>query len=172
MRCPRNVPYIVDNLWEWKRPGDFPSRRFSAFASPQQCLAKEEGPEGGTVFLVIFKNRVKLCQLTGTKDSKYHRDINLLNKLMSSIIEQLSIKEKTSYEKELKRLWTPCLTKTDIDKLFKKIEILKEIRDEIYHTITYWDDAVLIRDVNNIPDEKGEIFFEAVDGYYLRNLEV
>lgn len=172
MRCPRNVPYIVDNLWEWKRPAAFPNRRFSAFASPRQCLAKEEGPVGGTVFFVIFKNRVKLCQLTGTKDSKYHRDINLLNKLMSSIIEQLSLKEKTSYEKELKRLWTPCLTKTDIDKLFKKIEILKAIRDEIYNAITYWDDAILIRDVNNIPDEKGEIFFEAVDGYYLRNLEV
>ncbi|HLP61408.1 MAG TPA: hypothetical protein VK186_21380 [Candidatus Deferrimicrobium sp.] len=171
MRRPHNVPYIVDNLWEWKRPGDFPSRRFSAFASPQQYLAKEDGPEGGTVFLVKFKNRVKVCQLTGTKDSKYHRDIGLFNKLMPSIVEQLSIKEKIVYEKELEILSTPCLTKNDIDALFEKFEILKELRDEIYTAITYWDDVKLIKDVNNILDEKGEIFFQAVDGYYLRSLE-
>jgi hypothetical protein len=33
-RPPGNIPYIVDNLWEWMRPDSFPCRRHSVFASP------------------------------------------------------------------------------------------------------------------------------------------
>lgn len=33
-RVPNNVPHIIDNLWEMFRTEEFPSRRFSAYASP------------------------------------------------------------------------------------------------------------------------------------------
>lgn len=36
VRPPGNIPYVVVNLWEWKRPLAFPNRRFSAFDSPLQ----------------------------------------------------------------------------------------------------------------------------------------
>ena len=62
MRPPGNVPYIVDNLWEWKRPKGYPNRRYSVFASPKPSLASASGPEGGTVYRVEFEGKYKLCQ--------------------------------------------------------------------------------------------------------------
>ena len=38
-RPPGNVPYYVDNIWEWLRPEGAPSRRKAAFASPTPELA-------------------------------------------------------------------------------------------------------------------------------------
>jgi hypothetical protein len=40
-RPPSNVPYIVDNLWEWKRPEGYPNRRYSVFCSPSPEIARE-----------------------------------------------------------------------------------------------------------------------------------
>lgn len=168
MRPPRNVPYIVDNLWEWKRPMQYPSRRFSTFASPQQHLCKKSGPTGGTVFIVEFKGGFKLCQLISWEDSKFHRECQSLINLLQDKIKQNSYKKKRPYRDVLKKLWTPCLTKEEINELFEKVEILRDIRDEIYNAINYWKDVRLIRNVNHIPDKVGELFFETIDGYYLR----
>lgn len=49
MRPPGNVPYVVDNLWEWKRPERCADRRRSAFGSPRADLARKSGPEDGIV---------------------------------------------------------------------------------------------------------------------------
>jgi len=68
-------------------------------------------------------------------------------------------------------LWIPCLTKNDMNKLFGSNEKLREIRDEIYNAITYWNDVVLIKNGENLPDPEGEIVFEALDGYYLNDQE-
>lgn len=38
-RTPGNVPYLVDNLWEYLRSENFPSRRHAVYASPTPELA-------------------------------------------------------------------------------------------------------------------------------------
>jgi hypothetical protein len=78
MRPPENVPYIVDNLWECKRPEAFPNRRFSVFASPQPQLALESDPENGTVFKVELQGQLKLYQVTKYRDAKLHLDYKKL----------------------------------------------------------------------------------------------
>jgi len=40
----------------------------------------------------------------------------------------------------------------------------------MWNTITYWNDVVLVKGNGLLPDLRGEVFFEAVDGYYLREL--
>ena len=65
IRPPGNVPYVVDNLWEWKRPKNYPSRRFSVYAAPKESNAKKSGPDDGTVYRVEFKGKYKLCQVQG-----------------------------------------------------------------------------------------------------------
>jgi hypothetical protein len=63
MRPPGNVPYVVDNLWEWKRPKGYPNRRCSVFANPDPETAGKSGAAGGTVFRVEFEGEFNLCQL-------------------------------------------------------------------------------------------------------------
>ena len=63
MRPPKNIPYLVDNLWEWKRPKEYPCRRFSVFASPSEEIALKSGKAGGTVFRVEFNGKYRICQV-------------------------------------------------------------------------------------------------------------
>lgn len=170
MRPPGNVPYIVDNLWEWKRPKNYPNRRRSVFASPTSELALKAA-NGGTVYTVGFKGKYNLCQVKGYWDSKKHPDCKKLRNLLFDIFGQDWIDSDIKVKEDFGKLWIPCLTKNDMNKLFGSNEKLREIRDEIYNAITYWNDVVLIKNGENLPDPEGEIVFEAVDGYYLNDQE-
>jgi hypothetical protein len=55
--------------------------------------------------------------------------------------------------------------------LFEVNYELRKIREKMYNSINYWDDVVLVKDGNPIPDGKGELFFEPLDGYLLRRIE-
>ena len=168
MRPPGNVPYVVDNLWEWKRPKNYPNRRRSVFASPTPALAME-AVGGGMVYSVEFKGKYKICQVKGYWDSKKHPDCKKLRKLLFRIFGQDWIDGKLKNKEDFGRLWIPCLTKKDMNYLFGSNEKLKEVRDEIYNAITYWKDVALIKNGLDLPDSEGELFFEAEDGYYLKS---
>lgn len=173
MRPPGNIPYVVDNLWEWKRPDHYPNRRYSAFASPTKELALSSTGENKIAYRVSLLGNYKLCQLIGNKDfknnedSKYHKDCSKIRGLLFSKLGQPWFDSDLYVKSDIGRLWMPCLRKDEVDTLFEKTDVLRRIRQEIYDAITYWDDVVLIRKGEPIPDKKGEIFFEAVDGYLL-----
>jgi len=182
MRPPGHVPYVVDNLWEWKRPDGYPNRRFSVFASPQEALAREAGSCEGTVYRVHLNGRYRLCQLQRYKDSKDHPECSSLKKLLLELIGQDWIDNRQTGregtpgnlfipKEEAGRLWIPCLTKNEVEQLFAEVAMLQRIREEIDHAITYWDNIVLVNPGDPIPDKEGELFFEAEDGYYLRNID-
>ena len=170
MRPPGYVPYVVDNLWEWKRPKNYPNRRRSVFASPTPELAIEI-VEGGTAYTVKLNGRYKLCQVKGCSDSKNHPDCKKLKKLLPELYKnhfnQDWINSELSEKENFGKLWIPCLTKDEMNYLFGSNEKLREIRDEIYNAITYWNDVALIKNGSDLPDPEGELFFEAENGYYL-----
>ena len=120
MRPPGNVPFVVDNLWEWKRPKGFPNRRFSVYASPQANLAKESGHDQGSVFRVGLEGRYKLCQVIGINDSKYHPDCKNLRKLLFKLFGQEWIDGKLADKEGFGKLWIPCLTKKEIYSIFSR----------------------------------------------------
>ena len=173
MRPPGNVPYVVDNLWEWKRPDHYPNRRYSAFASPKKEKALTSAGENSIAYRVSLLGNYKLCQLIGNKDftnnedSKFHPDCINLRKLLLSKLDQPWIDNDLHAKSDVGRLWIPCLRKEEVDTLFEKLDMLRKIRQEIFDSITYWDDVVLISQEEPIPDKTGEIFFEAFDGYRL-----
>ena len=137
LRPPGNVPYVVDNLWEWKRPDNYPCRRIAVFANQQMELAKESGPDDGTVYRVEFKGRFKLCVVKGYKDSKHHPECKKLKKALFS--SDFLGKDWLNHEQEkneIGRLWIPCMTKTEINDLFKTNNRLNKLRDKIYDVIT------------------------------------
>lgn len=82
MRPPGNVPYFVDNIWEWLHPKDMPTRRLAAFASPAADVAANA--IGGSlddvyhVELLDAQSALQLVQSKNPRDAKYHADIKNL----------------------------------------------------------------------------------------------
>ena len=174
MRVPGNVPYVVDNLWEWKRPKEYACRRFSAYASPTPKLALKAAG-GGTAYAVELKGSYKLCQLRGIEDSRYHFDCKKLKKRLLTLLKEETKKDWISLplkeKKEIGNLWIPCLTKKDIEELFNNNKILNQIKNKIFDAIEYWNHVVLIKDDPSDIDSKGELFFQANDGYLLHSIK-
>ncbi len=168
LRPPANVPYLVDNLWEWLRPPQFPSRRSSVFASPRPDLAQRSGPQGGKVWRVSFPGRFTLCQVRGFRDSKDHPECKSLPKLLLKELGKTWTGLPLSQKRPAGQLWIPCLSKLEVDQLFGELPELQRIRERIVEAIDYWNQAVLIEDPVELPDAEGEVFFTAEDGYYLQ----
>ena len=55
--------------------------------------------------------------------------------------------------------------------LFGANEQLRKLRDEVYNSIEYWDNIISIKNGKPIPDQKGELFFEPLDGYSLSEID-
>lgn len=172
MRAPSNVPYIVDNLWEWARPDGYPCRRHASYASPTPKLALESGPGGGKAYQVRFLGQISIAQVKGCSDSKEHPDCKKLKKvtihLLRQQIDDWWLDWDIGIKQQLGQLWMPCLRKSEMDYLFAHVPELNKIHRELRSYITYWNDIEIINpNQGGFPDKDGEIFFEARDGYQL-----
>ena len=176
MRPPVNVPYIVDNLWEWKRPDEYPNRRYSVFASPDERQSLESARGPSVSYRVELIGNFKICQLLenhslqDSQDSKNHPDCKRLSSLLINELGQSWVDSDVNEKTAAGRLWIPCLTKEAVENLFLSVETLSRIRDNIYDAISYWNDVVVVKADEPLPSKKGEVFFEPFDGYYLRKL--
>jgi hypothetical protein len=170
MRPPASVPYVVDNLWEWKRPANFPSRRFSVFASPNPKLALENGPPGGLACRISFLGRFTLCQLQGWRDSKIHPECRSLPKLLLRELGREWASTPLSQKQAVGRLWMPCLAAAEVEGLFTEVDELRRLRAKLEGAIHYWDSVVLVDDPVGLPSAEGELFFTAEEGYVLEEL--
>lgn len=56
-----------------------------------------------------------------------------------------------------------------MEQIFQEDDLLRSIRDEIFHAVRYWDDVCLIQPGETVPDPQGEICFEAFDGVKVTN---
>jgi hypothetical protein len=175
-RPPGNVPYIVDNLWEWVRPEGYPNRRYSAYASPTKELAIKAAGDGSYAYQVNFQGRFLLCQVKGYEDSKYHPECRELRR---AIFQKIGpewpgdpLRRKVGLEGcgGTGKLFIPCLTKEEVEQIFQDNDLLRALKDDIRQSIKYWESIQLINPGEELPDPVGEIFFQAFDGYYLREL--
>lgn len=172
MRPPRNVPYLVDNLWEWVRPESYPCRRTSVFASLTKELAFKSGPKGGMAFEIEFNGQPVIAQLKGFTDSKYHPECKSLKKLLINLLRKESNEWWPDWDLKKKsqvcQLWFPCLRRQEVEELFENVPLLQVIKKEVQTNVTYWNNVELV-DIEDprLPDHEGEIFFEARDGYRL-----
>lgn len=160
-RTPSNVPYLVDNIWEWLRPTHFPSRRFSAYASPTPELALENASAVGSnkdAYIVCEVNfnssEVKLAHII-VKDAKYHQDIS---KIMRHVITSLgkdfsnmSIKEKTQHSP----LFMPGVSKEEMDQYFNSSKEASKLGQELKGLSLFWNEAL-----TSPQNHDGELFFE------------
>ena len=148
MRPPGNVPYVIDNLWEWKRPDGYPNRRYSAFASPTIKLARKSAKEGSLPYKVEFKGRCALGQLMGWEDSKYHPECTKLKSTFLDKIGKNWVNYSMQEKAEVGKLFMPCLTKEEVNYLFETVETLKNIH--FYNNVSYLVDKILLNFSNDI----------------------
>ena len=171
LRLPSNVPYVTDNLWEWKRPGHMPSRRRVVFASPEPGLAKSSGTANEGVICVVEARNAIIAQLP-VSDAKDHRDVTL--RIHSLLVKELGPDwpGKSMAEKSPEAmLWCPGLTAQEVEQVFSASSTLSKVRDQIWESIRLWDDVRLVDEDAPWPFPQGEIFFEA-DAWTLRKLPV
>lgn len=171
-RLPGYIPYFVDNIWEWLRPLEFPSRRFSAFASPTAQLAAEAvNCSLEHVYCVEMTSFGKACQIINAPDpidAKLHPDVNRIKSVISKSLPRDWFDRSLAERLNLAALFLPCASRDEIDNLMSGATPFDI--DEIRGAVTLWGDVKLFdpsrTDLKLHP--RGEIFFEG--SYRLRPL--
>jgi hypothetical protein len=161
-RAPGNVPYFVDNIWEWLRPDHMPSRRRASFASPEPELAALGA--GGSVadaYQVELLDRQPAVQIVRDprpEDARFHSDVARLKTLV--LRQQL---EKSWYDLPATErlaeatLFLPCATASEIEEAIRTSQFLNA--SEIQASSTFWSDVDLFAADEKPPHPRGEIFF-------------
>lgn len=160
-RPPGNVPYVVDNLWEWKRPEGFPNRRHSLFASPKPELARKYSQYGdnGVIYAVEPLGECLLAQIK-EEDARYHKDCRNLTKSLIRLLGKGWADKLVEEKDPIAALWVPCLEKQEVEGLLK-IEPLASIREELWDSITFWETAKIFALGKPLPFGEGEIMMES-----------
>ncbi len=173
-RMPSNIPYVVDNIWEWLRPEEFPSRRFAAYASPTPALALANASAVGNnpklyqVCEVILNTPdIKIAHIP-LKDAREHREISEIMRHVASRMgkdfSNMNIKEKAQHA----ALYMPSVSKEELELYFLSSPSAQKLGEELKEMSTFWKEASLIPRSHN-----GELFFEVSGNisYKLRPIE-
>lgn len=174
-RIPSNVPFVVDNLWEYLRPGHLPSRRHAVYASPSPELtvagASADGPLKDSYLvceLEFFRendNRTpsaeplyRVVQLT-VPDAREHPDVFLLKKLalakLGAEFADLPLAEKLSAA----ALFLPGASPEDLALAAQTNPAVRAILKAANELSTFWTDAH-----EPSTGQTGEVFFELLPG--------
>lgn len=173
-RIPSNVPFVVDNLWEFLRPDHLPSRRHAIYASPTPELAlagaSADGPlkEGYLVCeLEFFQERdnstrseplYRVVQLA-VPDAREHPDVFLLKKLalakLGAEFADLPLSEKLGAS----ALFLPGTTPEDLKEAAQANPAVRAILSAATELSTFWTD---VREPSE--GKSGEMFFELLPG--------
>lgn len=171
-RAPSNIPFYVDNIWEWLRPVGFPSRRHSAFAAPtKQLAAKAINCSIDNVYEVELARDAIACQIVRSEnpeDAKFHPDLKRLRELVIGRLPSSWFQSDLTERFKIGALFLPCCPPEQVDTLMRDCKILKQ--DEIRRATTIWKDVEIISpmELTSNMHESGEIFFEG--GYRLKKI--
>ena len=172
-RVPGNVPYVVDNLWEWLRPKEFPSRRMAAYASPSPelalaCAAKTATPRSDfVVTTVTFPGQVKIAQLH-QKDARDHPDLKELPRVILEFLGNNWVSQAYRSRLDIAPLFLPVISADEVEETMNRIPGGDELRETIEIGSRFWKDTrLLTASGEHLDFPEGEIFFEAIDGYCL-----
>lgn len=163
-RAPGNVPFLVDNVWEWLRPASFPSRRFSAFAAPSvDGAATSAGCNINQVYRVELLDGQPACQLINgerPEDARYHADIDSLKRLIIRALPREWYQRPPAERGIEAVLFLPCATREDIDMVMQKSTLIDA--DSIRNSCSFWRDVALLKGAAKLQEmhHSGEIFFE------------
>lgn len=159
-RLPSNIPYMVDNLWEFTRPPERPSRRHAVYASPSPELALRYAVAGGAARAgyiaceMKFRQDPAFMQLS-VEDAKLHADILALQQFVN---RQLGSWSALALEckRELAPLFLPGVTRAELLDAMAGSAMLASLVQESAALVSFWWPDGAVR-------ETGELFFEIDD---------
>lgn len=170
-RVPSNVPYVVDNLWEWLRPLGMPSRRHAIYASPtpEMALANasaplDEGEQYIACRVIVDPSQVKIAQLS-VRDACEHPDIREIARWVSrngNVFTGLGGTEK----QQVAPLFMPGLRREELEDLLHKDSLVAELCCYMRQASTFWK-----AELKPVADSDGELFFELIDQLVTYRLE-
>lgn len=168
-RLPSNVPYVVDNLWEYLRSESNPSRRHAVYASPTPSLALQNASSGSAsrddyvvCEVIVDVSQVRIAHL-GVTDARYHDDIRVISQFVSKNSMRLMEEAKDPALKfRNAAIFAPGVG-SDLNSLCLDDRIVGSFADELLNyaerNSTFWNDA------SSCPgDHDGELFFELLHG--------
>lgn len=158
MRLPANVPYIVDNLWEYLRPAHMPCRRHAVYVSPSpelaiECAARPGERSNYTAYEVEISGSYKITQLD-VEDARYHPDVSAVLRLVRQ--EQATWHALPwSIQLCLGMLFTPGSTKGMWERVAREDATASRFMELMRNESTFWTTAHRARVANSV-----EHFFE------------
>ena len=158
MRLPVNVPYVVDNLWEWFRPASMPCRRHAVYASPTAGLALQNAATSQkraeySAYLVDISGEYVVAQLP-QKDAREHPDIRRIQQLMQERQPRWAAMPWEARHR-MSMLFAPGCTKEDFERLIAEDAAAASFVSDATALSTFWSDASAKFQCN-----EGELFFE------------
>lgn len=168
-RAPGNVPYLIDNLWEWMRPERMPNRRHAVFASPTANLAMEGAgaPAGNetNVGIVEFVGVANVAQVS-VSDARMHPDVRTLRNVVLGYLGNDWLSGPIADKERVGRIFIPLLASSEVRDVLGDYP---ELGQQLRAASTFWNDVrPLPTNAAALPYPNGEIFFEAPEGYRLR----
>lgn len=166
-RLPGNVPYLVDNVWEYARSVHLPSRRHAVYASPspELALAGAASPavpaENFIACRVVLANSPMLFQLS-VQDARFHRDVGTLQKSVNKYLQDRA--NAAVQVNSLAPLFLPGTTRAQLQQAMQDVEALAILTGLLASAVTMWQDE---------PDTAtGEIIFTIAPGNSYRLVPV
>jgi hypothetical protein len=166
LRPPSNIPYLVDNIWEWMRPDVMPSRRTAVYASLKKELALKYATSNDYVCTVEFDDEASVVQLSNCHDAKLHPDVKLITKLVLKYFGQNWLEDDLKNKEVFGKLFIPLLSKNEVSKILNT-PLLKGLRTILLENSKFWNDTNIVDDNYTLTD--GELFFYSKNGYYLKS---
>lgn len=171
-RTPGNVPYLVDNLWEYLRPENLPSRRHAVYASPTPELAlinatgTGEARDAFVVTRVRIFGTVKQVQLS-CSDARHNPDLTVLPRAVLAALGDGWADLPAQAKAHAALLYTPGVTREELAAAAQACNATMRALECAEQRATLWLDV----QTGAAPD--GEFFFELVDdsSYILEALE-
>jgi hypothetical protein len=171
VRIPSNVPYVVDNLWEWLRPESMPSRRHAIYASPtaELALANASAPLGdGEHYIacrvVVDPGHIRIAQLS-VRDAREHPDIRAIARWVSRQ-GQAFVALDSARKHRMAPLFMPGLGQDEVECLRDADSLVAEVCHYFKMASTFWG-----AETTSVASSEGELFFELTDPSVTYRLE-
>ena len=178
-RPPQNVPYVVDNLWEWARPKGMPSRRGCEYASPDAASAKASATRSNLqLYRLFLRPEAVAVQIVGS-DAKEHADIKVQKgvprqtTVVKTLFELLNqhhtapaypswASQPVLLKLAAAPLFLPVLSRKELKLLLGPGGPLADIAEKLRQEIDFWNGAKRIDfSAADFPNGLGEVFFKA-----------
>lgn len=171
-RIPRNVPYVVDNVWEYLRPKHSPSRRHAAYASPTPELARvNASSQWGSNYRVweIELEPEDVIVICSVDDARYHADIRRVPAALLELLDQTLGTADFEANRGYAPIFMPAAASPDLTRFF---DAHPELKAKARAASTFWQEAraLTFEQLMRVPQlaESAEIFFEARKGFRVR----